>query len=282
MNKRILSVVMSVLLTVIAILFLQNEKVVDAADNLVLLEKRHPGYWTWLRERASKVDIDNDKEPDVVAFPISKKYLPDITLEDYKFFLKDTERDSFRRLVYFLDGTGVDMDTSLYGDVDSDSWTVKNGTKVDNFDAIRHEEKTINEITDLYEYLDALKGYSFVISVRDDAHTHWDETLQQLLEGLGLSGGFEYRDSYIAVVDNEGKVYETVGEPIAEYKGVFQGHDLSVRSSGYNNGAISEIVIDGIDYSQSGRGLNIVVLKDGDIVDSVNFDTWYWALTCYR
>ena len=174
------------------------------------------------------------------------------------------------------------MDTSLYGDVDSDSWTVKNGTKVDNFDAIRHEEKTINEITDLYEYLDALKGYSFVISVRDDAHTHWDETLQQLLEGLGLSGGFEYRDSYIAVVDNEGKVYETVGEPIAEYKGVFQGHDLSVRSSGYNNGAISEIVIDGIDYSQSGRGLNIVVLKDGDIVDSVNFDTWYWALTCYR
>ena len=49
MNKRIMSVVMSALLVVVAILFLQDEKVVDAADNIVLLEKRHPGYWDYLR-----------------------------------------------------------------------------------------------------------------------------------------------------------------------------------------------------------------------------------------
>lgn len=54
MNKRIMSVVMSVLLTVVAILFLQNEKVVDAADNLVLLEKKHPGYWEYLRPEVGK------------------------------------------------------------------------------------------------------------------------------------------------------------------------------------------------------------------------------------
>lgn len=103
-----------------------------------------------------------------------------------------------------------------------------------------------------------------------------------MLEDLGLSGGFQYQDSYFVVVNDGSKVYETVGDAIAEYKGTIQGHNLSVKSSGYKNGAISEIVIDGIDYSKKGGELNIVVLKDGNVYDSVNFDTWYWALTCYR
>lgn len=49
MNKRITSLLLSVVLVLLAVFLLRNEKVVDAADDLVLLEKRHPGYWEYLR-----------------------------------------------------------------------------------------------------------------------------------------------------------------------------------------------------------------------------------------
>lgn len=49
MKKRILSLIASIVLILVAVIGLQNEKVVEAADNLVLLEKRHPGYWEYLR-----------------------------------------------------------------------------------------------------------------------------------------------------------------------------------------------------------------------------------------
>lgn len=40
---------LSVVLVLLAVCFLNKERVVEAADNLVLLEKRHPGYWKYLR-----------------------------------------------------------------------------------------------------------------------------------------------------------------------------------------------------------------------------------------
>lgn len=283
-GKRIISLILSAVLTLLCVLSLKNSKVVEAADNIVLLEKRHPGYWKWFHENTAEVDIDNDKRVDFVGFPISKKYLSEISDDDYHFFLNVTGRDGHRRLIYFLDGTGIDMNTSLYGDVDTSSWMVSNGIKVGNLTDITCEDKEmpIKEITDIYEYLDALQDYSFIISARDDADGRWDKTLQNLLENLGLSGGFYFRGSYIAIVDNDENLYEEANDPVGAYAGTIQGHEVLVKSSGYNNGAISEIVIDGVDYSKKGRGLNIVVMKNGNIVDSVNFDTCYWALTCYR
>ena len=105
---------LSVVLILLAVFVLHNEKVVEAADNLILLEKRHSGYWTWLRERAVEVDTDQDGSNDVTVFPVSKLYLDRISADDYYFFIKDTERDSARRLIYFMDGTGFDVNKSLY------------------------------------------------------------------------------------------------------------------------------------------------------------------------
>ena len=48
-KKRITSLVLSVVLVLLAVFILRNEKVVDAADNMALLENRHPGYWEYLR-----------------------------------------------------------------------------------------------------------------------------------------------------------------------------------------------------------------------------------------
>lgn len=47
-QKRIISLIFSVVLTLLCVLSLKNSKVVEAADDLVLLEKRHPGYWEYL------------------------------------------------------------------------------------------------------------------------------------------------------------------------------------------------------------------------------------------
>lgn len=48
MRRKITSLLLSVALVLLAVFFLNNEKVVDAADDMVLLEKRHPGYWEYL------------------------------------------------------------------------------------------------------------------------------------------------------------------------------------------------------------------------------------------
>lgn len=47
-KKKICSLIASIVLILVAVIGLQNEKVVEAADKMVLLEKRHPGYWNYL------------------------------------------------------------------------------------------------------------------------------------------------------------------------------------------------------------------------------------------
>ena len=48
MKRKIMSLALSVVLILLSVLLLNNEKVVEAADNFVLLEKRHPGYGSYL------------------------------------------------------------------------------------------------------------------------------------------------------------------------------------------------------------------------------------------
>jgi len=48
MKKRVKSLALSVVLTLLAVFLLQENKVAEAADNLLLLEKRHPDYWNYL------------------------------------------------------------------------------------------------------------------------------------------------------------------------------------------------------------------------------------------
>lgn len=49
MNKKIASLLISAVLIIIAVGAFNNSAIVDACDNAVLLEKRHPGYWEYLR-----------------------------------------------------------------------------------------------------------------------------------------------------------------------------------------------------------------------------------------
>lgn len=280
MKKRILSLIASIVLILVAVIGLQNEKVVDAADEVVLLEKRHPGYWEYLRNNAREFDTNGDNKDDVTVYMLSKTFLGSIiTRKDYQIFTRDSSRVRERRFIYFYDGTGIDISTSEYGKANTDSWSVTNGVSLNDIIKIDRKDKAINEITDIYEYLTALKNYSFIISVKDDAEGGWNNSLQRLLESYGLKGGFNYRDSYIAVVNKGQVVNEQISHNILE----FTYNNLYIKSAGYDTGmATSVISINGIDYSVKGRGLNIVVLDNNYVMDSVAFDTFDALLTAKR
>jgi len=267
-SKRIISLVLSVVLICISFLALQNSKVVETTDKMVLLEKKHPGYWNWLHN-GNGVDFDGNGQNDVSVYSVSKMYKNGISDKDYQIFLRSSARNDKRRVVYFLDGTGIDVDQNIYGYVDTYSWTISDG-KIFDWKDIKYEGKPFNKVTDIYEYLTELKNYSFIISVSDEAAGAWNEKLQQLLEKAGLNGGFKYRDSYVAVVEDGKVVCEQVSHAPLEYK---KGN-VYVSSAGFDTGRAGSIIsIDDIDYSMKGRGLNIVALVDGNVIDSVAFDT---------
>ena len=281
MKKKIASLALSVTLVCITILGLQNSKVVEAADNLILLEKRHPGYWEYLREKVP-MDVDGDGTFDVSVFSLSKMNLSKITSSDYQIFLRDGTRDSRSRVIYFYDGTGIDVRIAEYGDVDIGSWTIQNGTQIADIKDVQYKEKPIYEITDLYEYLASLKNYSFIISVKDDASNGWGDSLNPYMRDLGLTGSFKYRESYIAVVDRGKVLFEETDHSQIEWSGNFEDVDIQVLSSGFDSSASSSIVINDVEYSKQRRGLNIVVIDNNEVIDSVNFDTWNRLLLCNR
>ena len=266
-------------MTALAVFFLKNNKVTAAIDNVFLLENRYPEYWNWLRTRSDNIDLDNDSFRDVEIFPISKIYINEITDWEYQLFLKDSERESIRRVIYFFDGTGIDVNNSTYGNMDINTWTITNISKsISSIKDIIYQKNEITDTTDIYEYLSLLKGHTFVISAMDDAYTCWNDDLQNLLEQVGLKGKFGYRDSYVAVVENGNVLFEKASQDQISYN--YDG--ILINSAGMTAGNISNVLVNDMEYSKQKRGLNIVVFDNGMVVDSVNFDTWSRLLPCYR
>ena len=124
-----------------------------------------------------------------------------------------------------------------------------------------------------------LKDYSFIISVRDDAAGCWNAQLQKFLEQLGLIGGFNFRDSYIAVVINGEVKYEEVCHTPLEYS----NEGIYVKSAGYDTGVPDSIIcVYGTSFSVNKTGLNIVSLKNKQVMDSVAFDTCHSLFKAVR
>lgn len=276
-KKRLFGLILTAALVVGSIVLINNSKVVDAADNLVLLEKRHPGYWEYLCSNVVYEAQNGDEQPDVAIYPVSKIFKDEITTADYQFFLKEAYRTDKRKIVYFYDGSGFDVDKNIYGIVDANSWSIPDGLSCD-WNSIKFEEKPINEVMDIYEYLQMLKDYSFIISVRDEASSGMNPILRNMLKNLGLLEELKFRDSYIAFANNGAVQVEQISHSAIEYS----TGNISVKSAGKDCGDSSSITIGGEEFSKNLRGLNIVVMKDEKVIDSVNFDTCSKWLKCYR
>lgn len=138
--------------------------------------------------------------------------------------------------------------------------------------------RTEGNITDYLSYIND-SCYSVFISVKDDAANALTEEIVEEMQKLGLNIDLsgKYRNSYYAIISDK-EIIEDIGDVKLEKNGVIEdiGLTYSIVSAGYDCGDVSSIIINGNEYSQNSRGLNIVVYNNetNQIIDSVCFDTY--------
>ena len=113
------------------------------------------------------------------------------------------------------------------------------------------------------------------ISVKDEATTALPREVRQQAGRMGLAlAELEFRDGFAAIIEDgtvlvQGRSHNDVIE-IAEET---QGHDIAVKSAGYEGGSVSSIILDGEELSFSRRGINIVIFNNQGQQISFHFDT---------
>ncbi len=135
--------------------------------------------------------------------------------------------------------------------------------------------------TDFSEYLKMIDNENFTvfISVKDEGVKALTKDVRAGLRELGIETQFKgkYRNSFYAVISHGEVISEAAGEEKLNYEGVAgdQALSFSVVSAGHDCGNVSSIVLNGTEYSQNKRGMNLVVYDEQTrkVVDSVCFDT---------
>lgn len=139
----------------------------------------------------------------------------------------------------------------------------------------------------LHEYLKSLEeGNRIVfISVCDDASTNLMEIHEEDLKKLGIKTKLrgKWRQPLCVIISSD-EVIEKTGENSVKLTGMIKGISYEVISTGGNMGIGSSIVIDGKEYAQNQRGLNIVVydIDKKNVIDSIAFDTYEPETRAYR
>ena len=137
--------------------------------------------------------------------------------------------------------------------------------------------------TDFYSYLDKvskLRNTTVFFSVCDDMVNSLSSDGIKMLHQTGLIsefGDMEYRDAFVGVVENGSSLYEAFSDQLISYTGnLSDGCSYELASAGWLVGSTSSIIIDGIEYSGKGRGINIVVFDNVNklVIDSASFDTY--------
>lgn len=150
------------------------------------------------------------------------------------------------------------------------------------------------EKNNIEDYIDALnklknKKYAIVVSVKDIQGYFLNNSIIRKLKELGfLNADILLEKNYHSFIGTIGvENYPTElygGDEAIQYSGKINGRDVLVESKTLNTGNQSKIVIENTDYSKNFRGLNFVVIdkENGEIVDTVAFDTHVPEWTCFR
>lgn len=301
--KKILRIFVTGVMSILFLLILIHPDAVGYLDGMILLENRRPAYWRYLRDNAVQIKSADEKETDVTIYPVSKYVLPKISSSDFQFFFRALSRDRTRtrNVIYFLDGTGIDLSSSVYGNIDTATWNITTPVgKLENkgnflsldgsfekneygINGILPEDKPLTETEDVYLYLEKLvkDKASFAMVVMDDAANSWDPIMSEILAQAGLKAEFGFRESYAAFAENGKKVYEEADKQEVVINCRIAGKSLVLHSLG-GIASLGSILYDNSEVSLHKRGLNIVVFQDGKVADSVNFDTWDKMYTCTR
>lgn len=150
------------------------------------------------------------------------------------------------------------------------------------------------EKSNIEDYIDALnklknKKYAIVLSVKDIQGYFLNDSIIRKLKELGFLNADILLEknyhSFIGTIGLENHPTELYGgDEAIQYSGEIDGRNVLVESKTLNTGNESKIVIGNTDYSKNFRGLNFVVIdkENGEIVDTVAFDTHVPEWTCFR
>lgn len=152
--------------------------------------------------------------------------------------------------------------------------------------------RLFNTVSDIYQYLRMISTYKneliVSIAVRDTPGFELNEKIDVLLKEMGCRVSLvnKHWQSYVFIMDGGNVLSEVISknqERVA-YTGSIQERDYKVVSRSYNNGDIAAIQIDGIEYAENRRGLNIVLVDKNlnEVIDTVVFDTHEKNIPCYR
>lgn len=142
---------------------------------------------------------------------------------------------------------------------------------------------SIQKIRTLKKYLNALSrmdNITIFISASQDLTNSLKEEDKKALNRLGLmKRGYDlhFGDSYLAIIDNGKMVHEAASDMLLKKEGRMDADlQYSLVSGGWYAGSGSSILLNDVEYSVQGRGLNIVVYDKQfqTVIDSVRFDTW--------
>lgn len=140
-----------------------------------------------------------------------------------------------------------------------------------------------NNFENYLKILLKIKGeYGIALSVRDTPGNMLPDSVVKSIKEIGFSNFEKYLwNAYVGLLI-KGEVIcdirseDSEEEPAnAEFLYESDKYNIQLVSQPWKNGNKGEIVINGVNYSNNIRGINIVVfdLKDGRVIDSVGFDS---------
>lgn len=161
-----------------------------------------------------------------------------------------------------------------------------------------HELKAEQELraeSDFSSYLERLANldpgkYTIFMAVKDIQGYQLTEEHTDKLMSLGFQDAdilLEHTyHGFLGIRSADGYQYENISydEKKLHFETVLSGQTVKMDSQTYNNGNMASIQLGIHDYAKNGRGFNIVVVdaEDGELVDSVCFDTHAEDLKCTR
>ncbi len=141
--------------------------------------------------------------------------------------------------------------------------------------------------TDLAVFLEKYLPWTIVVSIKDDGVRGLGKRARHFLTGLGLNPDkISYRGSYVAIINKGAVVHEEINNDgpirLSSKRLRVLGVD-KVVSAGFSFGNRSAIKVGGLNVSRNTRGLNIAILRKGELLSTVTFDThlsdrhvWLW------
>lgn len=132
------------------------------------------------------------------------------------------------------------------------------------------------------------KDLLIIIAVKDTPGFQFTTELDTDMKNLGakISLVEKHWQSYVCIIDSGNLLYEAISknEERIAYTGTINGKGYKVVSRSFRRGNIAAIRVDGIEYSENQRGMNIVLVDKNlnEVIDTVAFDTHEPNIPSYR